>query len=738
MSAMPCPNRIEAIRQRYLDHGGFRGDPEGWLFGMRGWLQSAGATSLIVRRAQAKALMLRSITPAIDDGELVVGKPLWRQLTADEQAEADTYRSIAAKAMPRDAGQRAHMAIDFVKLLRCGVEGVLDEVEQRRAALDLTCPENTLRNEFYLACAEVLNSVMDCSDRYAAHAEDLAGRCDNAHRAEELRRIACVCRTVPRKPAHSFYEAVQSVHFVNFCLKSATFMLGRPDRYLLDFYQRDIAAGTLTPEFAQELLDCLCMQFNERAGKGTSLGLMIGGRDAEGRDVSNELTEMFLETIPHTRLSYPSIGLCCSAATPPRLLRRACEILAMGCTHPALFNDEVITRGLRAQGLNPAEACEYIHSSCVEITPIASSGVWVASPYHNLPQYLLDVMDLPLTTAGTCGPSQARLSVKPAAVASPDPDDASDPTDVSSFEDLITRYRRHLANRVREEAIFQNRLQAERARIESEDILAACFVNDCLERGRSIDAGGARYNWIMPSFVGLANLADSLIAVRRLVFEQKKLSLTEFASILQTNFQANEDLRREIIGGLPQYGNDLEEPDALVREIVQWIAEEVGRYRTWRGGRFLPSLFCWVMHERLGAQTGATPDGRLAGQALGDGSGAAQGRDRRGPTAALLSATKWDHTPFIGGIAVNLKFSKKSCAGAALDKMVALIQTFLARGGFEIQVNVVDRETLLHARAHPEAHRDLVVRIGGYSDYFTSLSPAMQDEIIQRAEHELA
>jgi formate C-acetyltransferase len=698
----PSP-RLEAIRRRFLDQGGYLGSPEIWLFERRYWLEHAGVASVLLRQARTRAACLRACTPAIDEGELIVGKPCGRAYTPDEEAEARLYRETIDPALIVPHGQRAHMAVDYEKLLRLGVSGVIREVEKRQARLTFDDPADVEKDEFYAACREVLAAVCDCSDRYAVRAEELARACADPARREELMELAGICRRVPREPARTFHEALQSVHFLTFCLKGWTFVLGRPDRYLWPFFER----VRLPAERSQDLIDCFCFQFNERAGKGTSHGLMIGGRDAQGRDVTNELTWRFLESIPHTRLSYPSIGLCCTPDTPRALLRRSVEILGQGCTHPALFNDETIVRGLRRYGVPPAEACEYIHSACVEITPIASSGVWVASPYHNLVGYLLDVIGV---TAGEA-------------------------PEIASFDELKRRCRARLAGRIREGVIEQNRLQAERARFEGEEILASCFVNDCLERGRTIDRGGARYNWIMPSFVGLPNLADSLAALGRLVFEERRLTLSAFAEVLKRDFEGHDELRCEIVNRGSRYGNDQAASDALVAEITGWIVEEVARYRTYRGDHFIPSLFCWVMHERLGTQTPATPDGRRKGEALGDGAGPAQGRDRTGPSAAILSATAWDHTPFIGGVAVNLRFSPKAFAGEGADRVTDLVRVFLDRGGFELQINVVDADTLRRAQREPEQYRDLIVRIGGYSDYFTALSPEMQAEIIRRTEH---
>ena len=262
------------------------------------------------------------------------------------------------------------------------------------------------------------------------------------------------------------------------------------------------------------------------------------------------------------------------------------------------------------------------------------------------------------------------------------------------------------------------------------------LVHDCLETGVDIEKGGARYNWIMPSFVGMANLVDSLEAVRTLVYEQKRYTMAEFLEILRKNFEGEEALRQEILRKLPHYGNCQPSVDNLIPTINGWIVEECARYTNYRGDKFIPSLFCWIMHEQLGKNTGATPDGRLAGQAFGDGSGPAQGREYQGPTASLLSATSWDHEPFLGDIAVNYKFDAKFFTGETRQKMKALLSAFLERGGFETQVNVVSAETLLAARKNPELYQDLVVRIGGYAEYFNRLSPALRAAVVARNIHE--
>lgn len=702
--------RIQKLRLHALDKKvpGIR-SKEGQLLWFRGWLENRDAESNLIRRAKAKAHLLKNSTPVIDEGELIVGKPCYRELFQAEEAEWDILQECVPKASPRIGGQDSHMAIDYEKLLSLGITGIKDEIEGYRSRLELHKPQDMEKDIFYRACLEALYGVLEYADNYAHAAKELAESCRDPKRKDELLEIARICTKVPRYPADTFHEALQSIHFITFCMEGL-YQLGRPDRYLIEFYRKDIENGILTRESAQELIDCLCILFNEYIHRGVAVGFMVGGRDAQGMDITNELTYHFIESIGHTRMIYPGIGLCYNKDTPRDLLVRSCQLLGEGLSHPALFNDDIITRGLKGYGLPPEEACLYIHSTCVEITPISSSAVWVASPYINLVEILLDLIGV-----------QSK-------------DDTH--TRFTGYDDIKRAYRERLGEKIRQESINQNLIQMERY-YHGGDPLVSCFVKDCLAKGKDIDQGGARYNWIMPSFIGLANLADSLMVIKSLVFEQERISLGELAQILEDNYEGHEDLRMEILNRVPKYGNDEEIVDELVGEVTGWIIQEVEKYETYRGDRFIPSLFCWIMHEQMGSVTPASPDGRKEGFPLGDGSGPAQGREKKGPTASILSSTKWDHCPFIGGIAVNMKFGSSWLSGATLDKMLDMIETFMDRGGFELQVNVVNQETLIEAQKNPEEYRDLVVRIGGYSDYFIHLSPAMQEEVILRTEHNM-
>ena len=695
--------RVETLRQAAVEpticYDGF------YLAFFERWAQNEALKTREARYADAYARAFDGLEPVIDEGELIVGKAS-RPLSAEAAARWEAVRAAQADPMDVRFGQDSHMAVDYDLLLREGTEGIAARVERRLAG-----ETDEQKRAFYRLCVVCLKAVASFSDRYAAHADALAESCDDDGRRRELRGIAAICRQVPRRPARSFHEAVQSVHFLSFCLSMnpyryfsmQQFQLGRPDRYLYPFYRADRDAGRLTDGDAQTLLDCLAIQINNRVPHGLSSGYMLGGRDGEGRIVANELTEMGMQAVDDIRLVYPSVGLCWTEGMPQTLLDQACTILSHGRSHPAVFNDDVISAGLTAYGVPEDEAHDYIHSTCVEITPVASSNVWVASPYTNMVQLLLDLLD----------------------------------RDWPAFDALTDALLHRLDDSIRRRFEEQNefrRLRAER----TINPLLSCFVNDCLARGVDIEQGGARYNWIMPSFVGMANLADSLEVIRVMIFEKKALTFEALRAMLAADFEGFEAMRLKMLNGVDKYGNDVDRVDGLFTMLVDHIVAECRRYAPlFDGARLIPSVFCWIMHERFGRQTGASPDGRHAGFPLGDGSGPCQGREKNGPTASILSTTKWSHKALIGGVALNMKFSKKTFTADSCAKVAALILTYMRRGGFEIQVNVVDRDTLLKAQANPEAYRDLVVRIGGYSDYFVKLSPQMQAEVLQRTAHEV-
>lgn len=665
----------------------------------RAWRESTEGEEY-ARYADAFEAMLRSCPLSVDGGEAIVAKCAV-PLTEEEEKEWSALLPIADARVAR-VGQDSHMAPDFDLLLTRGIVGILERIDEG----ERVHPESAA---FYAACRRCLLATVKYAARYAARCREVAQTLEGEER-EDLLLAAAALERVPLYPAETFFEAVQAAHFLVHVLSvdpfryfsTLQFQLGRPDRYLLPYYNRDVEKGILTRERARFLVDCLAIQINRRVPHGLSSGYMVGGRDENGIPVCNDLTYLLMEAVDDVRLVYPSVGLCHTADMPPEALECACRILSHGRSHPAIFNDDVIARGLSLWGVPGNEARDYIHSTCVEITPIAASNVWVASPYTNMAGELLETLA----------------------------------EDFADFDSLLSAYLSRLSDVIVRNAEAQSRDRLLRAEKGMKPLLS-CFVSDCLSRGLDIEAGGARYNWIMPSFVGVANAADSLYAVKRAVFEDGLLTLAQMREAISSDFAGMEPLRHLLSEKYAKYGNDDDGVDALFCRIADFLVEECRRHGVPFDSHLIPSVFCWVMHERLGRETPATPDGRVAGFPLGDGSGPCQGRERKGPTASVLSSTKWDHAPFIGGVAVNMKFSKKQFTSASLSNAVSLVRTFLERGGFEMQINVLDGEVLRRARQEPERYRDLVVRIGGYSDYYVTLSPQMQEEVLLRTEHEI-
>lgn len=664
-----------------------------------GWIESVDQPTTRLRRCASRAYRLDHSAIVINDHELIVGCPDFSELTESEQARLAEIGEMARLCIPPARGTYDHMALDYRKLIEVGVDGLVAEIEQRRSGLDPQLPDDIAKDEFYRGCLMELNALLRLAGRYADGARTMA-RDAPPERACELREIADLLDRVPAGPAQTFREALQSIHFYTFMLWG-DYQLGRPDQYLIDLYRADVSAGRLTRQSALELIDCFCLLYSAYHPKGSAVGFMIGGRDSTGASVHNELTYLFLQSIAHTRMPYPGIGLCVHDETPDDLLQLAVDHLANGYSHPAIFNDQAITQGLIDLGLPEADARNYVHSSCVEITPCGQSGSWVFSPTINMPSLLVDIM--------------------------------GDRAECDDFADFMATYERELRARTLADVQALKLWQLERSRNGTDSLLSSCLVNDCLRAGKSVDEGGANYNFIMPTFLGPANLVDSLAAVRILVFEEKELTIGEFHQILMDDFANNEVLRARIINRLPHFGNNEPLTDGLMCEITAMMRRSCEGIVTLFGGRAVPGVYSYKQHVIEGERTPATPDGRKAHTPLSAAASPAQGFDVSGPTASILSSTCWEQLPFMGGVAINFKF--QPLGSATRSSIEAVIKTVIARGGLQLQVNCVSRETLLDAQRNPHKHRDLLVRIGGYSDRFVSLPPQMQNEILNRTGH---
>jgi len=669
------------------------------LIDAQSWSEHSDDEDWLLWRARRTAARLKTMPIALSPGERIVGRPEFRPPTPEEAKEIESVQEVLRTIPPYPGGDSGHFHPDFEKLFQVGIRGIREEI-QTRMGVATTAEQRT----FYQACDIAIQGLSEYAGR-------VAKECENSVFAEEWHELARICRHVSTEPPSTFHEAIELMYLAIIALwfgeDHGLTTPGRMDQTLRPFYEADLAAGRITRDDALELINCLYIQLNMILGPGSAESVIVGGRNGNGNDATNELTYLCLAARMATQLVYPTVGLAWHEGTPPELTDFACRMLSTGIGDPAFFNDELIASGLRDQGVSESDSYNYMNSTCVEIKVVGASNMWVTAPYFNCPQALLEVM-------GSVADSSVR--------------------EPSTFDELNAHIRERLATTVRGAAQGLNGVWHRRAETGCFP-LASCLISDCLERGQDFDRGGARYNWVENSFVGLANLVDGLVAIKELVYDSKELSLSEFREILQANYEGHEDLRQRIINRIPSYGNDNNGVDALAVEYAEFL-EETTESNIVGLHPYVPGFFCWVVHERFGAGTGATPDGRRAGFPLADGAGAAQGREKSGPTASVLSTTKWNHKKALGGLVHNVRFSKNALrTGEGLAGLRNLIVTYLRRGGFEIQVNVVSADVLRDAQEHPENYPDLLVRVAGYSDYFVHLNPNMQSEVIARTEH---
>jgi pyruvate-formate lyase len=668
---------------------------------MRAFYRNGYLYSYKLRRANAEAYVLDNMEPVINDGELIVGLPDLSPLTAEEQKEYDELAKGMNFAPRRTHINSAHMALDYAKLVRVGVKGLLEEVMCRMNALDLNMPENIEKCEFYECCKIELEALIRLQHRYADKARALAEEAEG-QKKKELLDIAEMMDRVPEHPPRTFREGLEAIHFYNVTLWDL-FYFGRVDRYLIDLYNADIEAGRITREDAVELYACFLLMPEAYISPNIALDAMVGGTDESGKTIENEVTHIAIEAIEYARSANGKVSLAVTEDMSDELLKKAIRLNAIGCAQPALFNDRIIVEGLMKMGMPHSDAHNYCNTGCVEITPVGKSGIHVVSPYHNLAAMLLTAME--------------------------------NGKNAKTFEDFYKIFEEILHSEIARRNIDMNRAQMERARQGHECARVSCLTDDCLKLGKAVDAGGAIYNFVEPNFLGFSNVVDSLAAINVLVYEKGEITVSEFIEILKKDYADNESLRLRIINKLPHYGTDEELTNGLAKRLSDSILSGCKGLYTYRGSTLVPGAFSYYEHARFGKRTGATPDGRNAEYPLSSGSSPVQGRETKGPTAAMLSTLSWDHRNFMGGIAVNMKFTPSCMQGENEEKMLEFVRTFMRLGGFQLQLNAVDRETLIDAREHPENHSDLLVRVGGFSAYFTKLSPEMQQEIIDRNEH---
>lgn len=582
------------------------------------------------------------------------------------------------------------------------------------------------------ACAEALIRL---AERHAQLARALAESEPDPARRAELQRIAQVCDRVPAHAPRDFHEALQSYWFVHLGVTSElntwdAFCPGRLDQHLLPFYARGLANGTLTREGAAELLQCFWIKFNNQpappkvgvtaAESGTYTDfaqINTGGLREDGSDGVNEVTYLLLDVIEEMRLLQPSSSIQVARVSPDAFVRRAARIIRTGFGQPSVFNADLIVRELLRQGKSLSDARNGGSSGCVEVGAFGKES-YILTGYLNLPK----VLELALND-GVDPHGGSRLGPP-----------TGDPADFAGFDDLFAAFTARLRRLVAIKTAGNDAVE----RLYAADMPApflSLLIDDCIARGRDYHDGGARYDTTYIQGVGLGTITDSLAAIRHQVFERGAVPLAELLSALRENFAGHESLRQRLLHRSPKYGNDDDAADDLARRVFEaYFAAVDGRPNT-KGGRYHVNLLPTTVHVYFGAVTGATADGRRAGEPLAEGISPVQGADRRGPTAVLRSAAKLDHVR-TGGTLLNQKLTPALLAGEeGLDRLVQLVRGYFALGGHHVQFNVVDAATLRAARQDPDRHRDLIVRVAGYSDYFCDLGAELQEEIIARTEH---
>ena len=666
--------------------------------------------------------------------------PFWRGKTMRERifAAMDTEWKAAYEAglFTEFMEQRApgHTVLDG-KLYTKGLLGLKADVAAALAALgSADDPEAAARRDELTAMGICADAVIMLAGRYAECAERLASSAESARKAELL-AVAEVCRSVPAHPPQTFHEALQAYWFVHLGVITElnpwdAFNPGRLDQHLNPFYRREIDRGTLTRDGAKELLECFWVKFNnqpappkvgvtaEESSTYTDFAnINSGGLTPEGEDGVNDVTYLVLEVIDEMRLVQPSSNIQLSRMNPDAFLKAAVRIIRKGWGQPSVFNADTVVEEMVRQGKTLRDAREGGTSGCVE-TGAFGKEAYILTGYFNLPKIV------ELTLHGGRDPRTGK-QLGPA---------TGDPASFRTFDEFMHAFRTQVNHfvdvKIRGSNVIE-RLYAEYMPVPFLSLL----TSDCISAGRDYNAGGARYNTSYIQGVGIGTVTDSLSAIRHHVFTEKSMSMADMLRVLAADFTGFEKTRLLLVNKTPHYGNDDDEADALMRSLFELYFKAIDGRPNTRGGAYRINLLPTTCHIYFGAVTGATPDGRKAWTPVSEGISPVQGADRRGPTAVLMSAAKMDHVR-TGGTLLNQKFTPRLLDGEkGVDSLAALIRSYFHMGGHHIQFNVVDAATLRHAQEHPEEHRDLIVRVAGYSDYFCDLGRALQDEIIARTEH---
>ena len=659
----------------------------------------------LARRTAAFRRLCERLEPRIRDGELIVGSQRgnvwWPGLTpAGDPTYPERHKAILGGY--RDLGVafgEGHVVCDYERVLKEGLRGQVERIGATAGGV----PAPGLQ---WAAMREVCEAARTFARRHGEAARLAAEGAEDA-RAQELHRIADICERVPWGPARSFHEALQSFWFLHVLLhhESPSYAIspGRLDQFLYPYYRADLDAGTLTHAEAAELLGCLWLKFWEGE---ESQNVAIGGVDCEGEDATNALSYLMLDLTGDLRAFQPSLSVRIHRNTPAEFLRRACDLAVEGTGQPSFFSDEALRPALEGIGVPHGESWDYAIVGCYEATIAGCEWGRTVAGGVQLPHMVLRAFD----------------------------------TQPESWDALLSATRREIAAEVARMAEWANGAETWQA-THAPSPFESVLLRDCIARGLDCFSGGARHNPSACWLGGLATGVDSLFAVKRLVFEEGALTLWELRGLLGGDFGDAEDRRRQLLQGVPKFGNDDDQVDALARELCELFCDEVARQRNPRGGCFQASLGMFQVHYG-GLQTGATPDGRHANTPFAAGVGPSAGCNIHGATATLRSCAKLPHDRAPNGNFLLISMPPDLVRGprdergrqSCLPVIPELIRSYFDEGGSHLMMNVVDAATLRDAQVRPELHRDVMVRISGLSAYFVTLDKHVQDDIIARTE----
>ncbi len=641
----------------------------------------------------------------------------------------------------------SHVTPDYASVLRCGFLGIAEDIDAALAQA-----RTAEQRAFLQAGAIAARAAARYGQRWRRHLLLAAARTDDNERAIELRQLASIFAQVPARPARTFHEALQSLFCAHVIVHQESFQhgvsFGRIDQYLDPFYQADLAAGRITPARAEELLACFLGKaaeqlplFNSMAteffsGLSSASGLTLAGRKADGTDATNETTYLILAAYDRMRLRQPNLHLRVHEGSPRRLLDAAFAVLKKGGGMPAFFADEHVERAITSLGVAPEHARDYAVVGCVEWGVAGRSFPAAGAGFVSLAAVLDDVLH-----------GRLRATREAGAVGG-----GGDTVVFADMESLMAALEEGIEQRVATAVDGNNAIEEAHKRWRPTPLLS-CLVDGCIERGLDVTAGGARYNSSGLQGVGLADVADSLAAIEQMVYVERRMRLRDLLREVDDDFAHNEPLRARLAWRVAHYGADSGRAEHWAARVAEAWCAAVGAHSNPRGGPYAPGFWSMTTHIGFGRRLGALPSGRRATMALADGLSPANGADRRGPTASLGAAARvarFDRssvggrgaccglvrTRIANGYALNEKLDPCLVAGERGNRILeGLTRGYFAAGGMQVQYNIVDAAELLDARAHPERHRDLVVRISGYSAYFNDLTDEMKDDIIARTLH---